>query len=98
MYAVVRDNPFDATKLAQGRKQLDEFQALHARQPGFRGSLVVDLGNGHLLAVNLWETKEHAAAALPAMIPAVQRLIEPMLAAPSKLIGEGPVVQNDLSE
>ena len=59
---------------------------------------MVDLGDGRYLTVNLWDTKEHAAAALPAMVPAVRRFIKPLLSAPSQLVGEGPVVQNDLSD
>lgn len=97
MYAIVRANTYDPARLAQGRDQLAEFQELHARQPGYRGTLVVDAGDGRWLAVNLWETQEDANAALPALIPVVQRLLEPMMAAPSELIGTGPVVLTDLT-
>ena len=40
--------------------------------------------------------EEHAPAALPAMVPEVQRLVEPMMAKPSQLIASGPVVLADL--
>jgi hypothetical protein len=39
----------------------------------------VDAGNGSWLTINLWETEKHAAAALPALMPEVQRLLEPMM-------------------
>ena len=97
MYAIVRENTYDPAKLDQGQARLIEFQALHARQPGYRGTMVVDAGDGRWLTVNLWETKEHATAALPALIPEVQRLLEPMMAGPSELIGTGPVVLTDLT-
>ena len=97
MYAIVRENTYDPAKLAQGSEQLAEFQALHARQPGYRGTINVDAGDGRWLIVNLWETEEHAAAALPLMIPVVQRLIEPLMAGPSRLIGTGPAVLADLT-
>ncbi len=97
MYAVVRDNTYDPSKLAQGRERLAEFQAIHARQPGYRGGIVVDAGDGHWLTVNLWESEEQAIAALPALVPEVQRLLEPMMAGPSHLIGTGPVVLTDLA-
>jgi len=97
MYAIVRDNPYDPTKLAQGHEQLEEFQALHARQPGYRGTIVVDAGNGHWLTINLWETQEHATAALPALVPEVQRLLEPLMAGPSQVIGAGHIVLTDLT-
>ena len=98
MFAIVRANTYDPAKLARGREHLDEFQDRHARQPGYRGTLVVDAGNGRWLTVNLWETEEHANTALPALVPEVQRLLEPMMAAPSQLIGTGPVVMTDLTK
>ena len=97
MYAIVRENTYDPAKLEQGQDRLAEFQALHVRQPGYRGTLVVDAGAGRWLTVNLWETQEHATAALPALVPVVQRLLEPMMAGPSQLVGTGPVVLTDLT-
>ena len=96
MYAIVRDNTYDPAKLAEGQQQLDEFQALHAREPGYRGSVVIDAGEGHWLTVNLWDSEEHAAAALPKLLPVVQRLLEPMMVGPSRIVGAGPVVTMDL--
>ena len=96
MYAIIRETTYDPAKLSQGQDRLAAFQAAHARQPGYRGTIVVDAGNGRQLAVNLWESEEHAAAALPAMAPVVQRLLEPMMAGPSQLLGAGLVVLADL--
>ncbi len=98
MYAIIRETTYDPSKLSQGKDQFAEFQAFHARQPGYQGTIVVDTGNGRQLAVNLWESEEHAAAALPAMVPAVQRLLEPMMAGASQLLGAGPVVLADLPQ
>jgi deazaflavin-dependent oxidoreductase (nitroreductase family) len=91
LYAVVRDNKYDPRNLAQGQRALDEFQALHDRQTGSLGTLVVDAGNDRWITINVWESQEQAMAALPGLIPEVQRLIEPLLAAPSQLIVAGPV-------
>lgn len=96
MYAIIRDTTYDPTKLTQGRAPLAEFQALHARQLGYQGTITMDAGNGRWLTINLWKTEEHAAAALPALMPEVQRLLEPMMAGSSQLIGAGPVVLTDL--
>jgi hypothetical protein len=96
MYAIVRDNAYDTTKLAEGQAQLAEFQVLHSQQPGYRGSLTVDIGNGRHIIVNLWEGEEYAGSALPVMVPIVQRLVEPLLSKPSQLIGTGLVVMNDI--
>ncbi len=97
MYAIVRDATYDTARLVEGHPQLEEFQAIHARQRGFQGSLVVDLGNGRRLSVNLWASEEDANAALPRMVPEVERLLSPLLTAPAQLVGSGPVVSSDLS-
>ena len=96
MYAVVRDNHYDPSKLAGGQAALDEFQALHDRQPGSLGTLLVDAGNHRWITINVWESQEQAMAALPGLVPEVQRLIEPVLAEPSRLIVAGPVLVNTL--
>lgn len=92
MYAVVRVNTWDATKRTAAADDVAEFDRLHAEQPGFVGSLAVDLGGDRQAIINLWESEEQANAALPTMGPAVGRLLEPLLAEPSELIGTGPVV------
>jgi hypothetical protein len=91
LYAVVRDNQYDPSKLAEGQAALDEFQALHDRQVGSLGTLIIDAGNDRWITINVWESQEQAMAALPGLVPEVERLIEPVLAAPSQLIVAGPV-------
>src|SRR5918912_1928810 len=97
MYAVIRVNQYDPAKLAQEQAQLDEFQALHDRQPGALGTLVVDAGDNRWITINLWDSQEHATAALPGLVPEVQRLVEPLLARPSQLVAAGSVTLNPLS-
>jgi hypothetical protein len=98
MYAIVRDAIYDQMRLAQGGEQLAEFRAIHAQQPGYAGSHTVDLGNGRRLSINLWETEADAQAALPRMVPVVERLVAPLLTAPAALVGSGPVVDTDPSK
>ncbi|WP_375002672.1 hypothetical protein [Aeromicrobium sp. CTD01-1L150] len=93
MYAVVRLNTWDAAKRDAAAADVAEFDRIHAEQPGFLESLVVDLGGSRHLTVNLWESEDQATQALPVMGPAVGRLLEPLLAQPSQLIGTGEVVQ-----
>ena len=98
MYAVVRESIFDPSKLAQGSDQLAEFQVLRARQPGYQGNLVVDAGNGRLLTITLYGTEEQATAARAVLEPEAQRLLRPLMTAPSQVIGSGPVVVTDLTQ
>ncbi len=42
MYAVVRETRYDLDRLTHASSELDEFQRLHAAQPGYEGNVVVD--------------------------------------------------------
>lgn len=95
MQAVLRINSYDPDKLAAGQQQLAEFNRLHAAQPGFLGSLTVDLGEGRQFVINLWDNEEHRVGGLDALGPVVERLVNPLLAGPSELIGFGPVIASD---
>jgi len=95
MYAVVRLNSFDPVKLADSTS-LEEFDQIHRAQPGYVGTVVVDLQAGRRLALNLWESEEHSAAALSVVGPEVGRLLEPLMSQPSELVGAGTVLSTDL--
>ncbi len=95
MYAIVRELHYDAAKLRRGAEAVGEFQRLHAAQPGYRGSLSVELAPGHRIVLNLWETEAYATAARQTIEPVVGRLLGPLMAMPPKLLGAGPVVEND---
>jgi len=98
MYAVVRVNQYDPAKLATGQVALSEFQALHDRQPGALGTLIVDAGDNRWITINLWQSQEQAMTAVPGLVPEVQRLLEPLLAGPSELVGAGLVSVNTLTQ
>ena len=98
MYAVVRRNSYDPEKLAAREDAMKEFQDRHADQAGYIGNLVVDAGDGQHVLVTLWRSEEEAKAAIPRLVPHIQRLVEPVLASPSELIGTGQVIVNDLVE
>ncbi|MGH3499997.1 MAG: hypothetical protein ACRDQA_03700 [Nocardioidaceae bacterium] len=93
MYAVVRVNTWDDAKRAAAADDVAAFDRVHAEQPGFLGSLVVDLGEGRNAIVNLWKSEEHATAALPVVGPAVGRLLESLMTEQSQLVGTGEVIQ-----
>jgi hypothetical protein len=96
MYSVIRENFYDLTKLTRADSEIKEFNAIHAAQPGYFGNIIVDLGAGHMLIVTLWESEKSAHAARQALEPDIQRLLVPLMAEPSRLIGAGNVVVNDL--
>ena len=91
MYAVVRINQLDPDRMRVAHHQLNEFDQTHAAQPGYRGTLTVDLGGNRQLVVNLWDNQQHAADARAALSPTVDRLLNPVLTQPSQLLGAGPV-------
>lgn len=97
MQAVLRINSYDPAKLADHADDLDEFDRLHAAQPGYLGTVAVDLGEGRRFVLNLWDSEEHRMAGLATLGPAVERLVNPVLSAPSELIGVGEVVATDLA-
>ena len=49
MFAIARLNTFDPDKLTEAQPELDQFARLHASQPGYAGSLTIDLGDGRRL-------------------------------------------------
>lgn len=97
MYAVLRLNAFDPGKVAESADQLEEFDRIHTAQPGYTGSVVVDLGSGRRFMVNLWQDEEASKAAFERLVPEVDRLLTPLLSGPSEFIGAGSVIAADLT-
>jgi hypothetical protein len=96
MYVVVRELRYDPEKLSSASGKLAELQQLHASQSGYLGSLTVEAGDGRQIVINVWQTQAQAFAGREALEPAVRRLVDPLLAAPSELLAAGPVIDNDL--
>ncbi len=97
MYAIIRKNAFDPEKLAHAPETLSEFRELHSAQPGYTGSIEIDVGDGQRVVVNLWETEQDASAGQVTLVPHVQRLLEPLMAGPSQLVAVGEVAATDLA-
>jgi len=55
-----------------------------------------DVGEGRRFVLNLWESKEHSAAALSVLGPEVGLLLGPLMSGPSEFIGVGNVISSDL--
>ena len=97
MYAVVREStirPGAEDQLNAGR---NEFAALRAQQQGYKGSVVIDTGNGRMLTIGLWESEQSEQAARATLQPAAERLMTPHLAAPPQVTAQGQVVANELT-
>jgi hypothetical protein len=97
MHAVVRETNYAPDNRIQESPEFQEFQKVHADRHGYRGTIVVDMGNGRFVTLTLWETADDMAAARSALEPVVERLLNPMMTSPSKLLGTGRVVVNDLA-
>ena len=97
MYAVFRETRYPPDRDVVPTPEYQAFNAVHAAQSGYRGTVVADVGEGRLLTVTLWETAEAMAAAREALGPVVARALDPLMAAPAVLLGTGRVVVNDLA-
>jgi hypothetical protein len=96
MYAIVRDSTFDPAKLAHGKEKLDQFQVLHASQPGYRGNILIDAGEGRMLILTLWDDQEAAMAGRSVLGPEVDRLLGSLMTAESHVVGTGSVLATDI--
>jgi hypothetical protein len=97
MFAVVRETFYPADKPLEQRPEFKAFQNAHAALPGYVGTIVTHLGDGRHLTVTLWDTAKHMNAARDAIAPAVKTLIEPIMTAPTRLVGTGDVTYADIS-
>jgi hypothetical protein len=97
MFAVVREATYDDAKKALAGEQVAEFARIRADQPGYRGVVTVEVGDGRTLTVALWETEEQSRAASATITPEADRLMGPLWTTPSRVIGQGDVIHNDIA-
>ena len=96
MYAVFRETHYAREGAVVASPEYQRFHDAHAAQPGYRGTVVADVGEGRLLTVTLWDTAEAMTAARDALGPIVAQALNPQMTAPAVLLGTGRVVVNDL--
>ena len=96
MYAVFRENTYPADLELNEDPNFREFQQKHAEQSGYMGTVVTDTGAGRYLSITLWATEADMKAAREALGFVVGRLLDPLMTAPSKLLGTGRVIVNDV--
>jgi heme-degrading monooxygenase HmoA len=97
MYAVVRETSYSPDKPIYQSEQFRQFQQAHSRLHGYGGTIVVDAGSGRFITLTLWNTLEDMTAARKAIGPIVERLLNPLMNSPAKLLGTGSVVLNDVT-
>lgn len=95
-YAVVRRTHYDPATIAESAA-LAEFQRIHAAQPGYQGSVLIDAGEGARVTVTLWQSQQHAAAGRAALEPTIRRLLDPLMTEPAELVALGPLLSGDLA-
>jgi hypothetical protein len=95
MYAILRQYTYDIAKIAHAEEALTVAQGLHAAQPSYAGGIVAADGQ-RFIAVNLWRTEDDVSAARGTIGAQVQRLLKPLMTAPSQLLTAGEVVASDL--
>jgi hypothetical protein len=98
MYAVFRETTYTPDEKMEETEAFKAFQDKHAQQSGYLGTVVTNVGEGHYLTVTLWQSKKNMDDAREALTPVVEDLLNPIMTAPAKLLGTGPVVVNDIIE
>ena len=93
MYAVIRESAPPGAMTEQLRAGQTEFAALRAGQPGFVGSLTVDLGDGKWALMTLWESQQAAEAGRGVLEPQATRLTGRSV----RIVYQGEVVADDLT-
>jgi hypothetical protein len=97
MYAAIRESQLRDGVGQPNQAARTEFAALRHQQPGHRGSLSIDIGNGRILTIGLWDSQEAADAASPILRPEMERLLLPELTGPPEITAQGTVLGNDLT-
>jgi len=96
-YAVLRSTRYDPDALGRAESPLQEFQRIHAHQPGYAGSIVIDTAGGTRLTLTLWTSEQHATRARVALGPVVQQVLDPLMLEPAHLLAMGNVLASDLT-
>lgn len=97
MFAVVRETTYPSNLGLPDAEAFKSFQAAHQDLPGYRGSVIVAVGEGRHLTVALWESEGEMRAAREAIGPTVGATISKLMTREAKLLGTGPVVFDDVA-
>jgi hypothetical protein len=96
MHAVIRETTYAPDRPLEDMAEFAEFQTAHAARQGYRGTIVTRVGDGRYVTLTLWASAADMDAARDALGPVVQRLLNPLMTAPTRLYGTGEVIVDDL--
>ena len=96
MHAVLRETSYAPNRPLEDMPEFAQFQAAHAARAGYRGTIVTRIGDGRYVTLTLWASAADMDGAREALGPVVQRLLNPLMTAPTRLYGTGEVVVADL--
>lgn len=97
MYAIVRETSYSHDKPIYQSQQFQQFQHEPSRLHGYECPIVVDAGLGRFITLTLWRTSEDITAARETIARVVERLLNPLMISPAKLLATGAVVVNDIT-
>jgi len=96
MHAVIRETTYAPERALEDMPEFAAFQAAHAARQGYCGTIVTRVDDGRYVTLTLWASAADMDAAREALGPVVQRLLKPLMTAPTQLYGTGKVVVADL--
>ena len=98
MHVEIGRNTLDPQNLP-GPEVIQQLQALLAQQPGYRGYLAVEIGDGQRVFVRLWDSAADAKGATenPALREFTAKYISPAVTH-REVVGHGPAIIFDFSE
>ena len=95
MYASVGESHFASGELLNNH-QLEQTKQAIARQPGYRGVLIINAGSGRGLTITLWDSPADREAAVASdEVRRVLADVDPGRTAPRQIIAEGTVLVSD---
>jgi hypothetical protein len=92
---VVRSSSYPASFSLQSSPEFAEFQRIHSAQPGYRGTIVVSVGDGKYITMTAWQSESDMRAARQALEPVADRLLNSRMTSVSNLLGTGTIVYSD---
>lgn len=96
-YALLAAVTYAPGQQEAGLSQADEYRALVDRQPGARGAIFIDVGDGGQLVLRLWASEVEQQASSAMLRATFDRLVAPWQAAPMRPLGAGRIIRDTVT-